>query len=85
MNFGSLYSRLRITASATKNEIKSAYYRLSKVFHPDKNNNCPQAERQFRCITEAYETLSSPDTKAAYDKGLRFLKLKILSSYDIIA
>lgn len=68
MNFGSLYARLRLTASATQAEIKSAYYRLSKLYHPDKNNDCPKATVQFRNITEAYEVLSDSKSKAAYDK-----------------
>lgn len=69
MNFGSLYARLRLTAAATQTEIKSAYYRLSKLYHPDKNNNCPKASIQFRNITEAYEVLGNSTLKAAYDKG----------------
>lgn len=69
MNFGSLYARLRLTAAATQTEIKSAYYRLSKIYHPDKNNNCPRAAVQFRNITEAYEVLGNSTLKTAYDKG----------------
>lgn len=69
MNFGSLYARLRLTASATQAEIKSAYYRLSKLYHPDKNNDCPKATVQFRNITEAYEVLSDSTSKVSYDKG----------------
>lgn len=69
MNFGSLYTRLRLTAVASQSEIKSAYYRLSKIYHPDKNNSCPRATIQFRNITEAYEVLSNPKSKAIYDKG----------------
>lgn len=72
MNFGSLYARLRLTAVATQSEIKSAYYRLSKIYHPDKNNNCPKASIQFRNITEAYEVLGNSTLKAAYDKGIEF-------------
>lgn len=69
MNFSSLYARLRLTAAATQSEIKSAYYRLSKIYHPDKNHNCPKAAIQFRNISEAYEVLSDPKSKTAYDKG----------------
>lgn len=77
MNFGSLYARLRLTAAATQPEIKSAYYRLSKLYHPDKNKDCPKATIQFRNITEAYEVLSNPQSKVAYDKGdCGFLFLK---------
>lgn len=69
MNFNSFYARLRVTATATQSEIKNAYYRLSKLYHPDKNNDCPKATVQFRNITEAYEVLSDQKAKAAYDKG----------------
>lgn len=82
MNFGSLYARLRLTASATQAEIKSAYYRLSKLYHPDKNNDCPKATIQFRNITEAYEVLSDSTSKAAYDKGYCDLN-KCLVNYAI--
>lgn len=67
MNFGSLYTRLRLTAAATQADIKSAYYRLSKLFHPDKSQNSPS---QFRSITEAYETLGNPKKRAEYDNGM---------------
>lgn len=69
MNFNSFYARLRLTAAATQSEIKGAYYRLSKVYHPDKTGNCSKAIIQFRNITEAYKVLSDPKSKAAYDKG----------------
>lgn len=69
MNFGSLYSRLRITAAATQSEIKGAYYRLCKIYHPDKNVDNPVAAQRFREITEAYEILGNEETRANYDKG----------------
>lgn len=69
MNFSSFYARLRVTATATLSEIKSSYYRLSKIHHPDKNNNCPKASIQFRNISEAYAVLGNPKLRAAYDKG----------------
>lgn len=84
MNFGSLYSRLRLTAAATQSEIKTAYYRLSKIYHPDKNNNCPKASAQFRNITEAYEVLGDPKAKAAYDKGDFLLSFCLLINKFII-
>lgn len=93
MNFGSLYSRLRLTLTATEKEIKSAYFRLSKIYHPDKTNNCPKASDQFRNITEAYDILRDPKLKAAYDAGFWLifiyflvpnLKKKLFSAFQNI-
>lgn len=70
MNFGNLYTRLRLTAAATQAEIKTAYYRLSKIYHPDTNTNSSKAGPQFRGITEAYKVLGNPKTRAEYDKGI---------------
>lgn len=80
MNFSSFYARLRLTAVATQSEVKSAYYRLSKIYHPDKNNNCPKAAVQFRNISEAYKVLSDPKSRAAYDKGLSLIHIAFFFS-----
>lgn len=69
MNYRNLYSRLRIQSTATQNEIKTAYYSLSKLFHPDLNRDDKSAVTNFRHITEAYQVLGSPSSRAAYDKG----------------
>ncbi|CAH2052170.1 unnamed protein product, partial [Iphiclides podalirius] len=63
------YDVLGITPKATQNDIKSAYYKLSKIYHPDKSSD-ETAARKFRAITEAYEILGNVKSKKMYDKGL---------------
>ncbi|KAJ8712929.1 hypothetical protein PYW08_008233 [Mythimna loreyi] len=64
------YDVLGITPKATQNDIKSAYYKLSKIYHPDKSNNDEAAAKKFRAISEAYEVLGNLQLKKMYDKGL---------------
>jgi len=50
-------------------KIKSAYYKLSKAYHPDKNSD-PEAIKKFQLITEAYEVLGNYDAKRNYDRTI---------------
>ena len=59
------YVILGVTAAASLEELKSAYRRLARQFHPDVAGTA-EVER-FRDIQEAYETLASPDKRRAYD------------------
>lgn len=61
------YEVLGVTKSSTDAEIKKAYRKLSKQYHPDINKE-PDAEDKFKEISEAYEILSDPQRKAAYDQ-----------------
>jgi DnaJ domain len=61
------YALLGVTPDATVAQIKSAYRKLAKQYHPDVNNSADAAER-FREITEAYDTLSDPDRRRRYDR-----------------
>ena len=61
------YLLLGVERSASLNDIKRAYKRLARRFHPDINPGDRQAELQFRQIAEAYETLSDPDRRRRYD------------------
>lgn len=64
------YETLDITSNATQAEVKSAYYRLSKKYHPDTNANDPTSTEKFQAISEAYEILGNEDSRKRYDKGM---------------
>lgn len=65
-----LYKILEVPESASIEEIKKSYRRLSLIYHPDKNNNNPESTAKFQKILEAYETLGDVDKKREYD-GMR--------------
>jgi DnaJ family protein C protein 30 len=64
------YESLGLTPHATQADIKSAYYKMSMEFHPDKNKGSEEAAQQFRAITEAYEVLGNLRLRKLYDKGI---------------
>jgi molecular chaperone DnaJ len=61
------YEILGVSKNASPDEIKSAYRKLSKQFHPDVNKD-PNAEEKFKQINEAYSVLSDPNKKAQIDQ-----------------
>lgn len=63
------YDALGISKNSTQSEIKAAYYRLSMLYHPDKNQGCESAAIKFREITQAYEVLGNFKLRRLYDKG----------------
>ncbi|XP_023012782.1 dnaJ homolog subfamily C member 30, mitochondrial [Leptinotarsa decemlineata] len=78
------YKSLGITPSSTQGEIKSAYYKLSMVYHPDKNQDSnAQSAQKFRDITEAYEVLGNIKTRKLYDKGLYFRSTPSATEEDV--
>lgn len=62
------YEVLGVERSADADEIKKAYRKLALKFHPDKNPGDKAAEESFKELGEAYEALSDPQTRAAYDQ-----------------
>src|SRR5258706_3317733 len=63
------YIILGLEREATVGDIKRAYKRLARRFHPDINPGDRMAATQFRQIAEAYETLSDPDRRRHYDSA----------------
>lgn len=61
------YDLLGVSRDADKDEIKRAYRRLARKYHPDVNKE-PGAEERFKEINRAYEVLSEPETRARYDR-----------------
>lgn len=62
------YEALGVERTADEKTLKSAFRKLAMQYHPDRNPNDPEAERKFKEIGEAYETLKDPQKRAAYDR-----------------
>jgi molecular chaperone DnaJ len=62
------YEVLTVERNAEGDEIKKAYRRLAVKFHPDKNPGDKSSEDKFKEVGEAYEVLSNPDKRSAYDR-----------------
>jgi curved DNA-binding protein CbpA len=67
------YNILGVSASATIREIKLAYKKLAIQYHPDKHQGNTFFEEKFKQVNEAYQVLSNPNKRAAYDLKLQYL------------
>lgn len=63
------YSTLGVARSASEAEVKSAYRKLAKELHPDRNKDNPKAAEKFSAVTGAYDLLSDKDKRARFDRG----------------
>jgi curved DNA-binding protein len=67
VEFKDYYATMGVARDATEDEIKRAYRKLARKYHPDVSKE-PQAEERFKELGEAYEVLRDPEKRAAYDK-----------------
>lgn len=75
------YEILGVGRDAGQDEIKKAFRRLARDSHPDANPGDPTAEARFRDIAQAYEVLSDPAKRGAYDRGGSFDASDLFSSF----
>ncbi|BAY12621.1 DnaJ C-terminal domain-containing protein [Calothrix sp. NIES-2098] len=73
-DFKDYYSILGVSKTATPEEIKQAFRKLARKFHPDVNPGNKQAEARFKEVNEAYEVLSDPDKRKKYDQFGQYWK-----------
>jgi DnaJ-class molecular chaperone len=62
------YIELGVPRNAADKEVKTAYRRLARRYHPDVNTSDPDAEARFKRVNEAYQVLSDPKTRRDYDR-----------------
>jgi curved DNA-binding protein len=68
MEYQDYYRTLGVERNASEKEIKRAFRKLAREYHPDVNPGDKQAEERFKAINEAHEVLSDPDKRAKYDQ-----------------
>lgn len=73
-DFKDYYAILGVSKTATPEDIKRAYRKLARKYHPDLNPGNPEAEEKFKAINEANEVLSNPETREKYDQFGQYWK-----------
>src|ERR1700733_12328986 len=68
MAFIDYYKTLGVDKKASEKDIKNAYRKLARKYHPDLNPNDAEANKKFQQLNEANEVLSDPDKRKKYDK-----------------
>src|SRR5881628_3760131 len=63
------YKTLGIGKNASEEEIKKAYRKLARRYHPDRNPGDKRAEERFKEVSQAHDVLSDPDKRKQYDRG----------------
>src|SRR3984893_9123299 len=67
MDYKDYYKTLGVARGASTDDIKKAFRKLARKYHPDVNPGDKKAEAKFKEINEAYEVLSDPDKRQKYD------------------
>ncbi|HEX3238767.1 MAG TPA: molecular chaperone DnaJ [Solirubrobacterales bacterium] len=67
-----LYKTLGVSKNASEEEIKKAYRKLARQYHPDRNPDDPAAEEKFKEISAAHDVLADPEKRKEYDAGPAF-------------
>jgi molecular chaperone DnaJ len=67
-----LYKTLGVSKKASDDEIKKAYRKLARKYHPDRNPDDPAAEEKFKEISAAHDVLADPEKRKEYDSGGAF-------------
>ena len=57
-----------LTATSPQKDVRAAYRKRAKQFHPDLHPNDPKAKAKFQALSEAFEVIGDPDKRAKYDK-----------------
>ena len=68
MEYKDYFKILGVSRNADEREIKRAYRKLAKQYHPDQNPDNPEAEAKFKEVSEAYEVLSDAEKRKLYER-----------------